>query len=62
MGHAPTKSTTILTRAAYARALFFEGKIDVAEFERRIGLLIMSGKESDPYIIDAGPVGFKDPS
>jgi hypothetical protein len=62
LGYQPTKATKVSTRAEYATRLFVTDRIDLDEFERRLDLLLTAGKDKDPYIIDAGPNGFKDPT
>lgn len=66
MGHraakkyAPAKKPEdILTRSKYSFRLYINGKINLVEFEKRIDYLAKTGKEDDPYIVDAGPGGFK---
>lgn len=66
MGHAAPKRIApkpakLLTRAEHAVALFVADEINLDEFERRIDVLMNAGKEDDPYIIDAGPAGFREP-
>jgi hypothetical protein len=58
--HPDTKGLeSILTRSEYSARLYATGKIDLAEFEKRVDYLLETGKEDAPYIVDAGPGGFK---
>lgn len=51
----------IMSRLEYAELMFVYNKIDFNEFMRRLELLVATDKDTDPYIVDAGPAGFIEP-